>query len=243
LRDEDMVLGVSFRTDEGALVARAYSHNLLWWHEIANDEVFGQRFTVSYCPLTGSGLVFPGGQDAFSFGTSGKLFNSNLIMYDRVSDSQWSQMMRRAITGPRAREELPILPVIETTWERWRSLHPDTAVSAVDDTGFSRDYASYPYVRGGVDYRTNHSDTFLPTNPAPNPRYGAKEMVLGVEIGGESRAYPLVELRGLAAAGAVQDELATVPLIVVFEAEHSMLIPFDRRHGDRVLELESIAAP
>ena len=191
VRTSDLVLGVL--TSEGP---RAYPHNILWWHEIANEEVGDAAYAATLCPLTGSGMLFdrsafvPG--QTIRLGVSGNLYNSNLVMWDSdttppTMDSEfsfWPQMRVQAVAGPAIGSSAALLPVFEMTWGAWRSLHPDTLVLS-SETGFSRDYRRYPY----GDYRTNDGDTFRPTNPAPDPAFENKDMVFGLLAHGEVRGY------------------------------------------------------
>ena len=238
LQDSDFVLGVVLYDDEGTAVPRAYSHNLLWWHEIANDIHGDDIFTVSFCPLTGSGIVFDGGERGMSFGTSGRLYNSNLVMYDRVTNTLWSQMLTRAIRGDLLGEPLTVRPVTETTWANWKRMWPDTTVSA-DVTGHDRNYSRYPY----GDYRTNHGNTFRPTRPDYDRGLLAKQRILGVKSGTSARAYPYDLLADVGDQAVVNDELGGQPLVVVWDADGRFAVPFDARVGDQTLTFEVATAP
>lgn len=238
LQDDDFVLGVVIEDADGNRHPRAYSHNLLWWHEIANDQIAGEIFTVSFCPLTGSGILNWPGEQGFSFGTSGRLFNSNLVMYDRVTGTLWSQMLQRGIRGSELGDRLSMGPITETTWGQWRRMWPDTRVAS-DDTGHGRNYQSYPY----GDYRTNHDNTFRPTNPDYHRGIQAKTRTLGVRVGGAARGYPYDRLGDLGPRAVVNDTLGEVPLAVVWQADGRLALPFDRRMGDRVLTFEVVEAP
>jgi hypothetical protein len=137
LSPEDVVFGI----DHAGVVA-AYPQRILVWHEIVNETAGGERFSVTYCPLTGTAIGFRGKaaeQHFASFGVSGKLVNSNLIMYDRATDSYWPQILGRAIEGPARGVKLEEFPVVWTTWERWRKKHPETRVLS-QRTGFARNY-------------------------------------------------------------------------------------------------------
>ncbi|NIP60114.1 MAG: DUF3179 domain-containing protein, partial [Gemmatimonadetes bacterium] len=124
VRPGDRVLGM-----ELGGTAVAVPHNILWWHEIVNLDLGGEHVAVTYCPLTGSGLVFDrsavGGTE---FGVSGLLFRSNLIMFDEETESLFPQMMRQAACGPERSQRLRLTPVREMRWEAWRELHPDGLV-------------------------------------------------------------------------------------------------------------------
>lgn len=235
LDDDDFVLGVEIDGE-----ARAYPHNILWWHEIYNDQVNGRDYTVSFCPLTGSGLIFEGQFNGTptGFGVSGKLYNSNLVMYDDATDSNWSQMLRLAVTGPEMGTELDLLPVVETTWGRWKQMHPDTKVIS-DKTGHSRDYERYPY----GDYRTNHGDTFGATNPDFQDTYQAKDRVLGLVGEQTSRAYAFPEIEENGDRVVINDTLDSERIVIVYEAEHRLAVPFYANIDGQQLTFEGATAP
>ncbi|MFQ5793736.1 MAG: DUF3179 domain-containing (seleno)protein [Candidatus Bipolaricaulia bacterium] len=158
----DFVMGVRYNG-----IAKAYPIRILNWHEIVNDDFDGEMVVVSYNPLCNSGLVFLApriaGQDGelqiAQFGTSGNLYKSNLVMYDRVSFSLWSQVMSEVIIGPLVGEigELHRIPVDLVPWGLWRDEHPDTIVLIRPTSGgiegqapqYLRNYDVDPY----VDYR------------------------------------------------------------------------------------------
>lgn len=212
LSDDAVVLGVAMDGE-----ARAYPHNILWWHEIYNDQIGQTDYSVTFCPLTGSGIVFRGQLDGKStdFGVSGRLYNSNLVMYDRGAkeDTFWVQMIGQGVRGPQKGERLETMPVVETTWATWKKMHPDTLVVS-SDTGHSRDYSRYPY----ADYRTDDSDTHRPTNPDYKDTYRAKDRVLGLVGDSTSRAYAFPELQKKGDRVVVNDRFEGEPIVVAFEA-------------------------
>lgn len=185
LEDSDRVLGVSHNG-----VSKAFPIRILDRHEIVNDKFGDDAVVVTYCPLCFSGMVFRvQGQDTFlTFGVSGLLYNSDVLLYDRQTGSLWSQLMSKAIAGPLKGVELPLLPASHTTWREWRSRHADTVVLSTD-TGYRRDYRSAPY----RDYQRSGGLMFPVNNQ--NREYGNKELVLGIDIDGEFKAYPFKELR------------------------------------------------
>ena len=127
LRPDDLVLGLAL---EG--VTKAYPLKILNWHEIVND-VFGKTpVVVTYCPLCNSGVAFRREVDGktLEFGVSGRLYKSDLVMYDRATGTFWSQLEGRAIVGPLAGRTLERLPLDVLPWRAWRELHPDTLVLA-----------------------------------------------------------------------------------------------------------------
>jgi hypothetical protein len=184
LADEDRVLGL---VRDGA--ARAYPIRILDWHEIVNDSFGNEDVVVSYCPLCGTGMAFDANVAGKSrkFGVSGLLYNSDVLLYDRESESLWSQVMRQAVSGPMKGRGLEQLPMAHTTWQDWRTRHPDTLVLSTQ-TGHSRDYSRSPY--GG--YGTSASIFFPVKNK--NAKYHPKELVIGINIDGSMKAYPFAEL-------------------------------------------------
>lgn len=133
----DVIFGVELDGE-----ARAYPQHVLVWHEIVNDELGGMPISVTYCPLTGTAIGFERGST--TFGVSGDLVNSNLIMYDRGTESRWPQVLGTAIEGPLKGEALREFPVTWTTWGRWKEAHPETT-TLTERTGYARDYDEDPY--------------------------------------------------------------------------------------------------
>ena len=237
LVDDDMVLGIYVDGE-----ARAYPHNILWWHEIQVDRVGGREINATFCPLTGSGVIIDGMQNgqAWRGYVSGRLFNSNLTMFERDSDDPtfWNQMLLRGVRGPRAGESLAILPVTNTTWGRWREMHPETLVTS-DATGYDRNYRSYPY----GDYRIDDGDTFMPTNPTPETTYENKDLILSVEGPTVSKAYAYPELHGFGGRVVVNDAFDDLELVILYDAEHQFAVPFSRRLGSETVVFEGAVAP
>ncbi|MDH3686957.1 MAG: DUF3179 domain-containing protein [Myxococcales bacterium] len=169
--------------------ARAYPLGILVWHELVNDTVGDLPLLVSYCPLCGTGMVFERTIDGAvrRFGVSGLLYQSDLLMFDRGTESLWSQVEATAVTGPLRGARLTLVRSRIESWGRWRERHPQTTVLS-SRTGHARDYANPPY----ADYATSERLIF----PAPlDPRYPAKMPVVGLRVpGGESRVYPAAEL-------------------------------------------------
>lgn len=184
LQSKDRVLGVVFNGE-----IKAYPIRFLNFHEVVNDN-FGQHpVVITYCPLCGTGMAFDAfmnGQ-SYLFGVSGLLYNSDLLMYDRNTESLWSQLEALAINGTHKGLRLPRIPVEHTTWADWLSRFPNTQVLS-SETGYWRDYASSPY----PGYASSEH-MYFPV-ASVDKRYHPKESVLGVDIGGHYKAYPFVEL-------------------------------------------------
>ncbi|MDH3218661.1 MAG: DUF3179 domain-containing protein [Gammaproteobacteria bacterium] len=185
LEPTDRVVGISLNGS-----ARAYPIAILNWHEIVNDEINGRRFAITYCPLCGTAVAFDANIDGrpTDFGVSGLLYNSDVLLYDRDTESLWSQIMGESIAGERVGTRLAALPISHTTWRDWRGRYPDTLVLS-DDTGYSRDYRRDPY----AGYEASRSTYFSVNNEAPDD-YHPKEVVIGLGVDGVYKAYPFVEL-------------------------------------------------
>ncbi len=209
LSDSDPILGV-----EIAGVNRAYPVAIMNWHEIVNDEINGNSFVVTYCPLCGSGVVFSAGSgtEKKNFGVSGLLYNSDVLLYDRKTESLWSQLLGRAISGDLKGESLQLLPVTHTSWKVWKREHPNTEVLS-RRTGYFRDYDRDPY--GGY---VNSEGIYFPVENI-NPLYHPKERVLGVEIDGRFKGYPYSELSK--EDSPVVDKFNGVGLKIHFDEESS----------------------
>lgn len=186
LKPDDRVLGITIND-----IAKAYPISILSWHEIVNDSIGDQAFIVTYCPLCGTGMAFSADLDGevASFGVSGLLYESDVLLYDRPTNSLWSQILRQAVSGPMKGRELTMLPLQHTTWGKWQSDHPDTLVLS-RETGYLRDYDTDPY----ANYEESTAVLFRVSRKAPS-RYHPKDRVLGVEIDGSFKAYPYPELR------------------------------------------------
>ena len=183
LNDADRVAGVSLGEE-----SRAYPLKILNYHEIVNDKLGGVAIAVTYCPLCDSVAVFDRRTDGGvrEFGVSGLLYNSNVLMYDRGGrpESLWSQVAAQGVSGPGARTALKALPVDLTTWQDWKTRHPETTVLS-DQTGHARNYQANPYRA----YFAGRGLMF-PARPTNN-RLPAKSPILGVWSDGNARAYPL----------------------------------------------------
>jgi hypothetical protein len=221
LSDDDLVLGYKNGGD-----IRAYPHPILDWHEIINDKVNNFAIAVTYCPLTGTGIgwerTIEG--DETTFGVSGLLYNSNLIPYDRKTNSNWSQIRLDCVNGELIGNSIATIPLIETTWATWKSMYPQTKVISLQ-TGHSRNYNRYPY----GDYRTNHNNIIFPFSPKDD-RLPAKERVHGVIIDGKAKAYRFTQFPG--SLTVVEDEFQDVPIVVVGSANKNFIVSFSRELPD-----------
>jgi hypothetical protein len=184
MRPEDIVISLTHGSE-----TRAYPLRILVWHEIANDRIENLKVAVTYCPLCGTAMAFDrtvGGRE-LTFGVSGLLYQSDVLMYDRKTESLWSQLAMKAVAGPLVNTELKWLPSEHLTWEAWNRKFPDGKVLSTN-TGHARDYTSSPY----QGYESVEEIMF----PVPQQRRELpnKEWVLGVVLDGEAKAYPVEQL-------------------------------------------------
>ena len=181
-------------TTRGVLVElngekRFYPYNILVWHEIANDQIGDTPISVTFCPLCGSAIVYERnfeGQE-LEFGVSGFLRESNMIMFDRETETLWQQSTGEAIAGEHSGKKLTRVPLQLIELFTVREQHPD-AVIMTDNTGHSRDYTVYPY--GNYD---NSEDLFFEVTVDDN-RFPTKELFYAVESGNKSIALRIGEL-------------------------------------------------
>ena len=174
--------------------ARAYPLRILTWHEIVNDVIGGVPVAVTYCPLCNSAVVYDRRVDgaATEFGTTGKLRNSDLVMYDRATESWWQQFVGRAIVGQQTGKELRVLPARLESWTRFAARHPDGQV-LVPNNRHMRPYGNNPYV--GYDRAQR---PFLYNGDYPE---GIEPMARVVAVDGEAWALELLQAAGQIEAG------------------------------------------
>jgi hypothetical protein len=184
LSDGEQVLSLTLNG-----VTRAYPISILNWHELVNDEIAGQPVVISFCPLCGTGMAFSSEVKGkrLEFGVSGLLYNSDVLLYDRTTDSLWSQIKSEAVSGPLIGEKLELLPLIQMTWSSWKARYPEGEVLS-RDTGYLRNYNSNPYGRYDESPVIYFPVEFL------SRAYHPKERVLGIEVEGKYKAYPFAEL-------------------------------------------------
>lgn len=208
---------------------RAYPRMITVWHEIVNETAAGKPIAITYCPLTGSALVFSGeladGRTT-TFGTSGMLYNSNLVMYDRATNSMWPQLFGTAVRGDRKGERLREIPgAITTTFGRWKAKFPDGLVLSTE-TGHARAYGSWPYgdyeTSSGIIFPVRHQDE----------RFHRKKVVVGVRHGGAALAIPKSEVAAKRVANA---EVGGRPIVALHDADLDAVRVFDRTTPKGVL--------
>ncbi len=222
LSDRELVVGYKSGSD-----IRAYPHQILDWHEIANDEVDTTKIAVTYCPLTGTAIGWNRviNNETTTFGVSGLLYNTNLIPYDRLTDSNWSQMLLDCVNGELIGEEAATYQVIETTWGNWKTMFPNTRVLS-RNTGFSRNYGVYPY----GDYKTNNNYLLFPVSNRDS-RLPEKERVLGVIVGDKVKIYRFDDLPENE-VGIISDEFSTGAVVIVGSAERNFMTAYYQKIND-----------
>jgi hypothetical protein len=185
LKDTEPVLALQIGDD-----ARAYPVQIMIWHEIVNDVVGGVPVTVTYCPLCNSAVAYDRrvGARVVDFGTSGRLYQSALVMYDRQTESLWSHFTGQAVAGVLTGTELRLLPMATVSWADWRRAHPD-GYALSRDTGHDRAYGRNPYP-GYDDVATS---PFLFEGKVDG-RLAAKTKVIGLRQGDASVAVVHDEL-------------------------------------------------
>ena len=205
----DPVIAVALEQPDGSLTARAYPLQILIWHEIVNDVLGDRPVAVTFCPLCYTAIAYdrrlePGGV-VYDFGTTGLLRHSDLVMWDRQTESWWQQFSGNAIVGELTGATLTFLPAQIVSWQTFRDTFPGGDVLS-RDTGFDRAYGVNPY----PGYDDIDSRPFL-FNGAIDDRLPAMERVVGVVTDDEAVAFPLPALQR---EKVVEDELGEVPLVV-----------------------------
>lgn len=223
LSDDDLVIGFVLGDE-----ARAYPHDILDWHEIVNDQVGDVNISVTYCPLTGTGIGWNRDIDGnvTTYGVSGLLFNSNLIPYDRGSNSNWSQIRLDCVQGELKGRKVETFHLVETTWLTWKKMYPGTKVLS-KNTGYSRDYGRYPY----GNYRTDNDNLIFPV-ANEDDRIPNKERVLGIINAGSVRVYRFADFGETVSV--IQDTLRGKDIVITGNSKDNFMLAFVNDPGDGV---------
>jgi len=177
--DDELVITLSYKGQY-----RAYPSKILDHHEIVNDTIAGDPLAITWCPLCGSavGIERTVGGTVTEFGVSGVLYNSDLVLYDRATETLWDQIEAKGVVGIMTDVELTLVPVSMSKWAKWRDKHPDTLILSTD-TGFEYDYSQDRY----AEYRGS-TQLFMPVS-ASDERVHAKTVVFGFDLASGSVAY------------------------------------------------------
>ena len=213
IADDELIIGI-----KRGNVVKAYPHYILDWHEIVNDVVGTTNTTISYCPLTGTAFAWRSlaGGSFSNFGVSGLLYNTNLILYDRATDSNWSQILQQCVNGESIGEVPEKLSIIESDWKTWKASFPNSLV-LTEQTGFDKPYGTYPY----PSYRTNHN--FFLFTPSPlNPALPNKQRVFAVlDNTTKSRVFKFSDFIG---GNAIRDTFFNSDYLIV--GDENLIVAF-----------------
>ena len=193
--------------------AKAYPIRILVWHEIVNDTLADRPIAVTYCPLCNSTVAFSREVTGrtLSFGTTGNLRNSDLVMYDRQTESWWQQITADAVVGELTGTKLDLIPSQVLSWDQFKRLHPDGLVLSTD-TGYDRPYGDNPY----VGYDQPNSPPFASSGETDD-RLPPKERVAAVQTGKDTAVvYPFSRLED---ETPVNDEVAGKPVVIFYDPE------------------------
>lgn len=223
LSDERRILGVKI-LDE----VLGYPIQIMDWHEVVNDDIDGRTFSVTYCPLTATGIVWDSRSE---FGTSGLLYRNNLVAYDRDTESLWSQMMMRSVNGERIGESTRhIDQVVEIKWKAWKQMYPHSKVLS-NNTGFDRNYDSWAY---GKEYEEKHNLFFFPPKNRLDTRLQSKSRVHALFPEGDLdelskiRVYELLQFDEDLAL--VEDTIDGKEIIIAGSSYHMFAVSFEAAH-------------
>lgn len=222
LTPDELILGVEIDGD-----ARAYPLRILDWHEVINDVIGETPVTVAYCPLCGTGVLYAtkiaGREAPLEFGSSGLVYRSTQLVYDRQTDSLWDLFSGRPVVGPLtgAGIELETLPIVMTRWSDWLQRHPDSRVLS-RDTGFD-----HPYIPGAA-----HSGNANNPNPLfpvvlNDHRMAPKDLVFGIRLPVGNKAWPLDTFTG---GRVLNDTIGGVDVVLIGDAEGRTVRAY-RREG------------
>lgn len=219
-RADMLVVGIRYNGE-----TKAYPHDILNYHEVVNDGLTGTPFTLHYCPLTGTAMAWQGNASATdpTFGVSGLLYESNLILYDRQTDSHWSQMLEESVEGTRVGEVPARIQIIETTMFTWQAMYPDSQF-LTRDTGHVREYDVSPY----GNYNT-HNLLLFPVSSEDN-RLHIKERIIGIRSETDSKAYQIASFGSTTQA--INDQFNNKPIVAVGNSSANIAAIYSRELSD-----------
>ncbi|MGF1502086.1 MAG: DUF3179 domain-containing protein [Paracoccaceae bacterium] len=220
LRPDDLVFGVAINGD-----VRAYPLRIMGWHEMFNEVIGGVPVALAYCTLCGAGILFETQPDwretPYIFGSSGFLYRSNKLMFDRETHSLWNQFTGKPVVGPLVDSlvELRQRPVVIAPWAEWQTANPTTRVLSLA-TGHSRDYGS------GVVYRQYFAspELMFPTR-TDERRLRQKDYVFGIRLQGAAKAWPLAAFAG---GRAINDRVGDLAVVLVGDADGRTVRAYER---------------
>ncbi len=220
LTPDEPVFGIAINED-----ARAFPLRIMGWHEMANDIIGGLPVSLSYCTLCGAAIAYDGrasNGEVYTFGSSGLLFRSNKLMYDRQTSTLWGQLTGEPVLGDLVGKdiEFSLLPVVLTSWKEWHDLHPETTVLGLQ-TGFLRPY--YPGAAYGSYFASD--DTMFPVWQR-SELLDTKTQIYAIDINGLPKAYP-VEI--LAEEQVVNDNIDDTSIVLITNSDNVTVAGISRR--------------
>jgi hypothetical protein len=220
LNDSEPVIALILERQDGKELAKAYPLQILIWHEIVNDELVGIPVAVTFCPLCNASMVFDRRLDnkILDFGTTGRLRKSDMVMYDRQTESWWQQFLGQGIVGEMTGKELAVIPSRIMSWQDFRTSWPQGLVLS-KDTGYYRNYGVNPY-QGYDDI--NQTPFLLDETPDQRLKPMERVAVLKTPKGYRGYAYTTLEK-----AGILHDEVNGKP--VVFLTKRNTRSALDKR--------------
>ena len=218
---------------------RAYPVQVMIWHEIVNDTVDDVPVTVTYCPLCNSAVSFRRevNGEVTTFGTSGRLYASALVMYDRATESLWTHFDGRAVVGALTGERLEPISSPLIAWADFKESHPNAMVLDKDATGYSRPYGQNPY----AGYDDPDTDPFL-FRGSVDDRAAAKQRVVGVATGAGARAYALDGLMN-GDATATNDQVGDTSVVIFWKSGQASALEAGRVDSGRDVGSVGVFSP
>ena len=219
--DSELIIAVKIGNQ-----VKGYPHKILNWHEVVNDSLNNEAFVLSYCPLTGSAMVWDIDNQTGNteFGVSGLLYNSNLILYDRATDSNWPQMLMTSANGSLSGNSATQKPIVETTWGKFKLMYPQAQVLSTN-TGVSRNYEAYPY----GSYLTDPRLLFIVKN-VEDERLHKKERILGVRVGTATKTYNISTFVG--DIEVINDAVGSSEVVIAGSKDDKFAVAFERTLAD-----------
>ncbi|MBL4786429.1 MAG: DUF3179 domain-containing protein [Cohaesibacteraceae bacterium] len=225
--DDDLVFGIQINGD-----ARAYPLRIMGWHEMFNETIGGVPVALAYCTLCGSGILFEtqieGREKPLVFGSSGLLYRSNKLMFDRETDSLWNQFTGEPVSGPLVESgiRLKIRPVTITSWKSWLTANPETKVLSLN-TGYRRDY------RSGSVYNAYFSspELMFPAVVRNEETLLRKDYIFGIRDVAASKAWPL---EAFTDQKLINDKIGFRNIVLLGDAASRTVRAYDR--GDRTFQ-------
>jgi hypothetical protein len=231
LLDDDLVFGVEINGD-----IRAYPLRIMGWHEMFNDTIGGVPVALAYCTLCGAGILFEtqveGRDTPLVFGSSGLLYRSNKLMFDRETKSLWNQFTGEPVVGPLVQTDikLKIRPNTITTWADWKAKHPNTKVLSLE-TGYARNYGS------GVTYQAYFAspDLMFPAVVGDEKLVKRKDYIFGIRDVGAAKAWPI---KAFVSQPVINDRVGLKNVVLIGDANTRTVRAYERDQGETFAQSE-----